>query len=178
MDLVCFNCKKSWDVSQAHILGAKLKFALGFKEQAFVCPNCNTKNVINKETFEAELAEPPHAASPAPAASKPAAPAAKPAASPQPLPKKPIYGSIASNAPVVGAGPAMPKERHGTVVVRSLRVRKDHNTHSDILAGLSYGEKVTVISTWADGDDVWAQLGPDRWAAVVYNGEALIELSD
>jgi hypothetical protein len=46
------------------------------------------------------------------------------------------------------------------------------------MAGLTKGEKVTVISTWTDGDNTWAQLGPDRWAAIIFNGEALIELSD
>jgi hypothetical protein len=196
MDLICHNCKKAWDVSQAHILGAKLKFALGFKEQTFVCPNCKAKNVISEETFKAELAEPDRLAAPAPA--KPAAPvgsaAPKPASSPAAKPPAPaasvskppaisnmprpgIVGMSAPARPVVGAGPAI-KEREGVVIVRSLRVRKDHNTSSEILAGLVKGEKVKVIGTWADDDNVWAQLGPDRWAAVVYNGEALIELSD
>jgi hypothetical protein len=95
-----------------------------------------------------------------------------------PAMKPPVIGASAPTAPVVGAGPVMAKERHGTVIVRSLHVRKDHSTSSETMAGLVKGEKVTVMSTWADGDNVWAQLGADRWAAIVYNGEALIELSD
>jgi len=180
MKLTCFSCKKPWDVSPAHILGAKLKFGLGFKEQTFVCPNCNSKNVVTKDAFEA-------AEHPAPAPAKPAGPAAPPvspvAAAPvnrppvaAPMPQ-PVVTSAPPAAPVVGAGPAI-KERHGVVIVRSLHVRKDHSTTSETMAGLVKGEKVTVISTWVDDENTWAQLGPDRWAAVVYKGEALIELTD
>ena len=184
MDLICFKCKKTWDVSQAHILGAKLKFGLGFKEHAFTCPNCDSKNIITKEVFEAELKEPEQAAAPSKPVN-PAAPGPKPTPrpgvqAPKPAPKpgpKPIVGMSAPAAPVVGAGPVM-RERHGVVIVRSLRVRKDHSTASETMAGLVKGEKVTITSTWTDGENTWAQLGPDRWAAIVYNGEALIELSD
>jgi hypothetical protein len=213
MDLTCFSCKKTWDVSQAHILGAKLKFGLGFKEHTFVCPNCDSKNVITRDVFEAELkeAENPAPPAPKPVAAAPTAPKPQPIPQPQaPTPKpqdapaahppvgstvnkpplatpdgKPpitaprqVFGVSAPATPVVGAGPTITKEKHGTVVVRSLRIRKDHSTSSETVDGLAYGNKVTIISTWADGDDTWAQLGPDRWAAILYKGEAMIELTD
>lgn len=196
MDLTCFQCKKDWEVPQPQIIGAKLKFALGFKEHAFVCPNCHAKNEVTKQAFEDELEQPHHAAAaPAPAAPKPApkpaGPAPKPAAGPTapkpaaPPVKPPVPAPVAprpvimTNAPssAIGAGPVI-KERHGVVIVRSLRVRKDHSTSSETVAGLVRNEKVTILSTWTDGDDTWAQLGPDRWAAIIYNGEALIELTD
>ena len=187
MNLTCFSCKKSWEVSQAHILGAKLKFGLGFKEHNFICPNCNSKNNVTKEAFEAALAHPHSDAAPvAPPISKDSRDDGKPAPRPvAPVNKpqvvapvaRPIVTTSAPAAPVVGAGPAI-KERHGVVIVRSLHVRKDHSTTAETMAGLTKGEKVTVISTWTDGDNTWAQLGPDRWAAIIFNGEALIELSD
>ena len=61
-------------------------------------------------------------------------------------------------------------------MVRSLRVRKGHSKADPVVAGLVKGQKVTVQATWTDGKDTWAQLGPDQWAAVVYNGEAMIDL--
>jgi hypothetical protein len=45
-----------------------------------------------------------------------------------------------------------------------------------VVAGLVKGDKVEIMATWTDGKDTWAQLGPDKWSAVVFNGEALIEL--
>jgi hypothetical protein len=37
-------------------------------------------------------------------------------------------------------------------------------------------QKVEVTATWTDGKDTWAQLGPDQWAAVIYDGKAMIDL--
>ena len=61
-------------------------------------------------------------------------------------------------------------------MVRSLRVRKGHSKADPVVAGLVKGQKVTVQATWTVGKDTWAQLGPDQWAAIVYNGEAMIDL--
>ena len=46
------------------------------------------------------------------------------------------------------------------------------------MAGLRKGERVTILNTWTDGENTWAQLGPERWAAIEHNGEALIDLLD
>jgi hypothetical protein len=73
------------------------------------------------------------------------------------------------------AAAAAPKK--GVVAVRSLHIRKDHSTTSAEVGGLTKGNEVTILETWSDGKNTWAKLGPDRWAAIVYNGETLIKLS-
>lgn len=70
---------------------------------------------------------------------------------------------------------AAPKK--GVVNVRSLHVRKEHSTTSAEVGGLTHGEEVTILETWTDGKNTWAKLGPDRWAAIEYNGDTLIKLS-
>ena len=64
--------------------------------------------------------------------------------------------------------------KKGVVTVRSLRIRADHNTTSEVVAGLVDGDEVTILSTWTDGKDTWAQLDKG-WAAMVYDGEAYIK---
>ena len=70
---------------------------------------------------------------------------------------------------------AAPKK--GVVNVRSLHIRKDHSTTSAEVGGLTHGQEVTILETWSDGKNTWAKLGPDQWAAIVYNGDTLIKLS-
>jgi hypothetical protein len=162
MDLTCFNCNKPWEIPQAQILGARLKFALGFDEHGFTCPNCDTKNVLTKDQFEAELEE-----------REPVMTGGSPGR------QGGVIGKSAPAKPTAGPGPALRgKQREGVVIVRSLHVRKDHSTRSETVDGLVRGDKVTILNTWTDGENTWAQLGPDRWAAIVYNDEALIELTD
>ena len=67
---------------------------------------------------------------------------------------------------------AAPKK--GIVTVRSLRVRADHNTKSEVVAGLVDGNEVTILDTWTDGKDTWAKL-ENGWAAMVYDGETYIK---
>ncbi|MGE5248733.1 MAG: SH3 domain-containing protein [Bacteroidota bacterium] len=67
--------------------------------------------------------------------------------------------------------------RKGVVLARSLHIRQDHSTSSAEVGGLIKGNEVTILETWTDGKNTWARLGPDRWAAIVYNGEKLIEVS-
>jgi hypothetical protein len=68
---------------------------------------------------------------------------------------------------------AAPKK--GVVTVRSLRIRADHNTTSEVVAGLVDGDEVTILSTWTDGKDTWAKLDKG-WAAMVYDGETYIRI--
>jgi hypothetical protein len=68
---------------------------------------------------------------------------------------------------------AAPKK--GVVTVRSLRIRADHNTSSEVVGGLVDGDEVTVLSTWSDGKDTWAKLDKG-WAAMVYDGETYIKI--
>jgi hypothetical protein len=67
---------------------------------------------------------------------------------------------------------AAPKK--GIVTVRSLRVRADHNTNSEVVAGLVDGNEVTILDTWTDGKDTWAKL-ENGWAAMEYDGETYIK---
>jgi hypothetical protein len=69
---------------------------------------------------------------------------------------------------------AAPKQ--GVVMVRSLRIRADHNTTSEVVAGLVDGDEVTILSTWSDGKDTWAKLDKG-WAAMIYDGETYIKLA-
>ena len=69
---------------------------------------------------------------------------------------------------------AAPKK--GVVTVRSLRIRADHTTSSEVVAGLVDGDEVTILSTWSDGKDTWAKLDKG-WAAMVYDGETYIKLA-
>jgi len=71
------------------------------------------------------------------------------------------------------AAAAAPKK--GVVTVRSLRIRADHNTTSEVVAGLVDGNEVTILSTWSDGKNTWAKLDKG-WAAMVYDGDTYIKL--
>jgi uncharacterized protein YgiM (DUF1202 family) len=83
----------------------------------------------------------------------------------------------ASSLTGAGPKPAAPVKRTAVVTTYSLHVRKDHSTKSETMAGLSKGEKVEVLTTWTDGKNIWAQIGPDRWAAMIYNGDTLMEFT-
>ena len=65
--------------------------------------------------------------------------------------------------------------KKGVVTVRSLRVRADHNTTSEVVAGLVDGDEVTILDSWSDGKDTWAKLDKG-WAAMVYDGDTYIKL--
>jgi hypothetical protein len=65
--------------------------------------------------------------------------------------------------------------KKGVVTVRSLRIRADHNTSSEVVAGLVNGDEVMILDTWSDGKDTWAKLDKG-WAAMVYDGETYIKL--
>ncbi len=71
---------------------------------------------------------------------------------------------------------AQPKK--GIVNVRSLRIRKDHNATSEVVAGLVAGNEVLIQETWVNGKNIWVKLGPDQWAAMEYEGEIFIKYSD
>jgi len=151
MQITCFNDQNTWTVSGINMAAAKLRFALGFSDTTFYCPKCGKGNVVSKANFQSSTNSPQGGV-----ASKPVGPA----------------------SPMPGAGPAFSGTRHGTVLVRSLHVRKDHSTKAETMAGLVKGDKVDIMATWNDGKNTWAQLGPERWSAIVYNGEALIRLDD
>ncbi len=65
--------------------------------------------------------------------------------------------------------------KKGVVQVRSLHVRADHSATSQGVGGLVRGEEVDILETWTDGKDTWARIGPDQWAAMIYDGETYIK---
>ena len=65
--------------------------------------------------------------------------------------------------------------KKGVVTIKSLRIRADHTTKSDVVAGLVDGNEVSILSTWSDGKNTWAKLDKG-WAAMVYDGETYIKL--
>ena len=69
---------------------------------------------------------------------------------------------------------AAPKK--GTVQVRSLHIRAGHSTEAQGVGGLVAGNEVTILETWTDGKNTWAKIGPDQWAAMIYNGETYIKV--
>ena len=73
---------------------------------------------------------------------------------------------------------AKPVTKKGTVMVRSLRIRKDHNTDSEMVGGLVEGNEVTILETFVDGDDTWVRIGEEQWAAMIYNGETYIKVEE
>jgi hypothetical protein len=165
MQITCFNDKNTWTVGPIDVAAARLRFALGFPETAFYCPKCGKPNNVSKADFQAAMN-----AGQAPKPAGPAAPA--PAHAPSMGYVTGAPAQVTGGAP----GPAIASPHHGTVLARSLRVRKGHSKADPVVAGLVKGDKVEIMATWTDGKDTWAQLGPDKWSAVVFNGEALIQL--
>src|SRR5262245_25751720 len=51
MYITCFNCKNTWEVPSGTLLGARLKYRLGYKEYSFPCPSCGAKNIFSDEEF-------------------------------------------------------------------------------------------------------------------------------
>ena len=68
--------------------------------------------------------------------------------------------------------------KKGTVMVKSLNIRKDHSAKSEGVGGLVAGNEVTIFETFVDGDDTWARIGDDQWAALIYKGETYIKVNE
>ncbi len=177
MQITCFNDQNTWTVGPIEVAAAKLRFALGFTDETFFCPKCHKGNKVSKTDFQAAMNAPAAPTAPAAAAPKPAGPAA-PAPAPMHVPGQGLITGGMAQVTDSAPGPSIASPKHGTVVVRSLRVRQGHGKQDPVIAGLVKGEKLEILSTWTDGRDTWAQLGPDKWAAIVYNGEPMIEVDE
>lgn len=186
MELVCKTCKKPFNAHPGEISSAVIDYTFG-RKHTFICDNCKAENTLSKAEYEAlkdakpVMVAPAQPAKPVGVAPKPVAPSqsAKPvvaAHKPVAPVAKPIQHAPAPR-PVTPAPAPAPQPREGVVLVASLHVRKDHSTTSETMAGLVKGEKVKIISTWTDGKNTWAKLGPDRWAAIEYNGKTMIEVA-
>ena len=85
--------------------------------------------------------------------------------------------AAAAAARAAAAAKAAAQPKKGVVTVRSLHIRKDHSANSAEVGGLVKGNEVTFTETWTDGKNTWVKLGPDQWAAMIYNGETYIQVS-
>ncbi|RJP47374.1 MAG: hypothetical protein C4583_16790 [Anaerolineaceae bacterium] len=183
MEIVCKTCKKPFNAHPGEIASAAIDYTFG-RKHTFICDHCKAENILTKEEYE-DIKEgktdqqaswkpvaPPPQAKPAP---KPVAEAPKPVAKPATVTPKPVVDAESKRDILKPAAAPQPKD--GTVVVDSLRVRKDHNTSAEVVAGLAYGNKVKVLATWTDGKNTWAQIGPDQWAAIEHNGKKMIEVA-
>jgi hypothetical protein len=177
MELVCKTCKRPFNAHSGEIASAAIDYTFG-RKHTFICDNCKAENILTKAEYEAVkdakpakpvAVAPKPVAKPVASAPKPIAPVAKPVA--RPIPQAP------APKPVTPIPAPAPKSSEGVVLVASLHVRKGHSTTSETMAGLVKGEKVKIISTWTDGKNTWAQLGPDRWAAIEHNGKTMIEVA-
>jgi hypothetical protein len=191
MEIVCKTCKKPFNAHPGEIASAAIDYTFG-RKHTFICDNCKAENILTKAEYEAikdapKVVAKPVAAAPAPVAKPVAAAASKPVAKPVAAAPKPVAKPVAAPRPIIATPveskrdilkpAAAPQPKEGTVLVASLHVRKDHSTTSETMAGLVKGEKVKIISTWTDGKNTWAQLGPDRWAAIEHNGKKMIEVA-
>lgn len=189
MEIVCKTCKKPFNANPIEVASASVNFSLG-RKHIFYCDHCKAENPLTKEEFEAikegkpveqaswkPVATPPQAKP----AAKPVAeaPKPKPAVKPAPVTPKPRPVTVSPEESKHDLKPAAPPQqpKDGTVIVDSLRVRKDHSTSAEVVAGLAYGNKVKVLGTWTDGKNTWAQIGPDQWAAIEHNGKKMIEVA-
>lgn len=148
MNVTCWNCKTLITLDTAAVTAALQKMdAAKLGFFDVACTKCGKKNRTQRGIFAAALAG--AKAAEAKAAAAPVAPAPVPA--PKPTGK-------------------------AKVIVASLRVREDHNTNCEIVAGLVKGQEVEVFETWTDGKDTWARIGEGTWAAVEWNDQKMLEL--
>ncbi len=165
MEIQCSNCHQIWRISSGQFLTAKLKFAFGAQERTFICPNCHTENAISKQQFEASSTQIPvtgnysqikeHWGHPPGAANDGASPPTNPVTAPEPS-----------------------SQLHAIVLERGVSLRRDHNPMAEVMGKLHKGEEVAIVDTWENGDEIWAQIGPEYWTPIEEDGEALLELMD
>jgi hypothetical protein len=182
MELTCTFCNKPFNVNPAEAASAVIDYTFGKKTHNFKCDNCGKDNPVTKIAYEAakDLADKPKPVAGAKPVAKPVAQpvAPKPVVKPvsKPVAPKPVAPQpVSKPAPVAAPRPIIAAKRKAICVVQSLHVRKDHSTKAETMAGLSKGEKVEVLSTWTDGKNTWVEIGPERWCAMIYNGDTLME---
>ena len=168
MDITCYNCNITFEVPAGTLLNARLKYALGYKEFAFPCPNCAAKNGLTAEEFRSQ--DIPQTVVPVTGTETPS----KHADKEQSPGKRELVGRAPTN-PVEGPG-LEKKQLQAIVRVRGVEARRDHSNWSEISGAFSQGEKLTIVDTWSDGENTWVQLGPERWINIEQDGEPILDL--
>ena len=171
MDITCYNCKAVYEVPDSTMRNAGLKYALGYKEYTFTCPNCGAKNGLSYDEFHSY--------------NKPQT--VVPVTGAESLPGHVDMEQSMNNRELVGRAPTNPVEdpgseiqqrRQAVVRVRGVEARRDHSNWSEIVGAFSKGETITIIETWSDGEDTWVKLGPERWINIEQDGEPVLDLID
>jgi hypothetical protein len=67
--------------------------------------------------------------------------------------------------------------KKGTVMVKSLNIRKDHSAKSEGVGGLVAGNEVTIYETFEEAGDTWGRIGDDQWVAMVYKGQTYVKVN-
>lgn len=167
MRISCHRCKRIWEVPDGTSLLARLRFGLGQEGQTFVCSNCRAANTVSREEYATSDPQIPIVGKPTQdeASAKTHPPRAgndpaSPPTNPVPGPEQPV------------------DEVHAMVLDEGLRLLREHNPMSETMGTLHKGEHIIILDTWTDGKDTWIQLGPERWATIEQEGEALIQLID
>jgi hypothetical protein len=172
MEMTCFECQQTWEPPGSQIAAAKLRFGLGSTEYAFACPNCDAKNVITEDEFRSAS----HPGNMIPVTGA-AASQSDEDAEQQPPRADNSRGSAPTN-PVPGPETPAGQGRHGVVVLRTLPARREPNIWAEIMGEVGKNEQVTILEMRTDGENTWAQIGPERWVPVEQDGETLIQLTD
>jgi hypothetical protein len=168
VQITCYQCKTIYEVPEGTLRNARLRYALGYQEYTFTCPQCGAKNVLTGDEFHSY--DRPQNVVPVTGAQ----------AGPGRADKE--YSN--SGQQLVGRAPTNPVEdprpvgqsRQAIVQVRGVEAHRDHNNWSEVMGAFSRGEKITIVDTWSDGENTWVKLGPERWVNLEQDGEASIEL--
>jgi hypothetical protein len=170
LEITCYKCKNTYVVPAGALLNARLKYALGYKEYKFTCPNCGAKNALTPEEFRSN--DIPQAVVPVTGTPSQTGRADKEGFS---LGNK-LAGRAPTN-PVDDPGDEM-QQRDAIVQVRDVEARRDHSSWSEVMGTFSKGERITIVDTWTDGENTWVKLGPERWINIEQDGEPVLDLID
>ena len=170
MEITCYKCKNTYEVPFGALLNARLKYALGYNEHKFTCPNCGAKNALTAEEFRSN--DIPQTVVPV---------TGTPSGighvdTEQSKGKKQLSGRAPTN-PVEDPGDEM-QQREAIVRVRGVDARRDHSSWSEVMGSFHKGEKITIVDTWSDGENTWVKLGPERWINIEQDGEPVLDLID
>ena len=168
MQIVCYNCKNIWEVSDKEIHEAKYQAGHNSEQLTITCPKCGARNVVSDR--ELEITD--RTQSPVPVTGTQAGEAME----------EKEYSVIEGTATAAPTNPVVASQsgmqKRGIVRVHSLEAHIDHNTWSEVMGRFNKGERVPVLDAWTDGESTWLQLGPERWVNLDQNGEAAIDLLD
>ena len=171
MEITCYKCKNTFEVSAGAMLTARLKYTLGYKEFKFTCPNCGAKNALTAGEFRSD--DIPQTVVPVTGTPPQTGQTDKERSS---IGNKQLAGRAPTN-PVDDPGDEM-QQRDAIVRVRGVEARRDHSNWSEVMGSFSKGEKITIVDTWTDGENTWVNLGPERWINIEQEGEPVLDLID